>query len=209
MIVETLSGEEVRIIRNTLLKAFSQTKLSEMVFFTLGYHLDEIVADGPLEQMVFDLIRLAEARGEVKKLIAGAHKENLGNDELRKLARKYGVEITEDEDILWSEREQAAFDYFRHKYSEHRGKDYDDESLLGTLKRWKLINRRDGLYRFTEFGALLFGPRDSFSDNITTDVKVVAGERNEELNSFERALFNGASKSVNSSIVTSMERILN
>ena len=88
-----LTGEQYRELQAVLLAAFPQYgDLQRMVLFYLGENLAAVTASGNLQQVVFELISWAQARGRLKDLIQGAVNANSGNTQLRAFAARLGVE---------------------------------------------------------------------------------------------------------------------
>ena len=73
--------------RAALLSAFRDQKaLEHMVYFQLDENLNSLVDSGNLESIVSDLIKWAETRGYVERLIRASTEENPTNPELRMFA---------------------------------------------------------------------------------------------------------------------------
>lgn len=80
----TLSGSELRLLRDALLDAFrSRRDLDMMLSDQLHVHLDHITGQGSLASAVFDLIQDAQAKGYTGDLVAAAKRTNPGNPKLR------------------------------------------------------------------------------------------------------------------------------
>ncbi|MDB9303340.1 effector-associated domain EAD1-containing protein [Nodularia spumigena CS-591/12] len=89
MVIE-LEGTESKEFYNALLDAYpDQNALKKMVKFQLSENLEKIVAtEKPYDDVVFDLITWAEAKGKLKDLIIGAYEENSGNPKLKEFYQK-------------------------------------------------------------------------------------------------------------------------
>ncbi|MUG91477.1 hypothetical protein F7734_02825 [Scytonema sp. UIC 10036] len=76
-----LSGQQRKKLQEALINAFpKKSSIEQLLSFELDKNLDEIIEDSNLNDIVFNLIRIAEAQGWVKKLILAACKltpENL------------------------------------------------------------------------------------------------------------------------------------
>lgn len=78
-----LSGEQCRQIRDALLLAFpTRFALAEFTRFRLDTHLDAIADSGNLSEAVFQLVRWAESRGRMSRLIEAACAELPDNETL-------------------------------------------------------------------------------------------------------------------------------
>ncbi|MFO0756922.1 MAG: pentapeptide repeat-containing protein [Byssovorax sp.] len=81
-----MQGSDVERVCEALLSAFpSRSALAQVVRFRLDVKLDEIAGAGGLRETVFELVRLAEAKGWLLDLIAAAQKECPKSAELRAL----------------------------------------------------------------------------------------------------------------------------
>jgi hypothetical protein len=79
-----LSGTKRKRVCKALLDAFPRkTALDQVVSFGLNENLDSLVAAGPLNEQVFDLVRWAETQNRLPDLMRAARSENPGNEELR------------------------------------------------------------------------------------------------------------------------------
>lgn len=79
-----LSGHERRILRQAIISAYpSYADLEIMVGDELEENLNAITGGGNLSQVVFNLIRWAEAKGKIEVLIIAAYETNSGNPELK------------------------------------------------------------------------------------------------------------------------------
>src|SRR5947199_2295732 len=87
-----LSGPQQKQLQKALISAYPiRSALEQMVFHGLGVHLDAITAQGGLEQVVFELLRWAQAQGRLEELIRAAREQNSGNQELQRVAAQLGV----------------------------------------------------------------------------------------------------------------------
>ena len=83
-----LTGSQVKQIQDALLSAYdSREALGMMVRFELDQNLAEITGGETLTAVVFSLIAWAERTGRVGELIAGACRQNPGNEALQVLAQ--------------------------------------------------------------------------------------------------------------------------
>ena len=78
-----LTPAEVGKFQEALLSAFNRSELEQLVYLRLEVNLNEIVADGPHRQVVFDLIKWANGQGKIESLLRAAREENSGNVLLR------------------------------------------------------------------------------------------------------------------------------
>ena len=80
----------------SLLDAYDEGSLRQMVRFQLDEHLDLIAGGGNLAQVVFNLIAWAERTGRIAELIAKAQAYNPGNARLAAFARSLpGIAVVE------------------------------------------------------------------------------------------------------------------
>jgi hypothetical protein len=82
-----LTGPQVGELQAALLSAYDRQQLREMVREWLDNDLDVIAGDGALGAIVFNLIRWAERKGKLRRLIDGALEENPGNPELARFVQ--------------------------------------------------------------------------------------------------------------------------
>jgi len=78
-----LTPAEVGKFQEALLSAFNRSELEQLVYLRLEVDLNDIVADGPHRQVVFDLIKWANGQGKAETLLRAAREENSGNVLLR------------------------------------------------------------------------------------------------------------------------------
>ena len=91
-----LSGPQVQELMASLLDAYDEGSLRQMVRFQLDEHLDLIAGGGNLAQVVFNLIAWAERTGRIAELIAKAQAYNPGNARLAAFARSLpGIPVVE------------------------------------------------------------------------------------------------------------------
>jgi hypothetical protein len=78
-----LTPAEVGKFQEALLNAFNRSELEQLVYLRLGVNLNDVVADRPHRQVVFDLIKWANSQGKIESLLRAAREENPGNVLLR------------------------------------------------------------------------------------------------------------------------------
>lgn len=82
-----LSGAQLQQILNALISAYPTVgALDRMVSFGLDENLQAIAGNGSLNDVVFDLIRWAQAQGRLEELVREASEQNPGNPELQAVA---------------------------------------------------------------------------------------------------------------------------
>ena len=64
-----LNGRQIKQLNEALLSAFSQAELAKMVSLELDWELDEIAGGGDFVDIVFRLVRQAEATGQLNELL--------------------------------------------------------------------------------------------------------------------------------------------
>ena len=78
------TGPQLQELRDALISAYpTRPSLEQMVRFKLNENLHTITGDGNLDEIVFNLINWAEARGRLEELVSKAHAANSGNPQLR------------------------------------------------------------------------------------------------------------------------------
>ena len=91
-----LSGPQVQELMASLLDAYDEGSLRQMVRFQLDEHLDLIAGGGNLVQVVFSLIAWAERTGRIAELVAKAQTYNPGNARLAAFVRSVpGIAVAE------------------------------------------------------------------------------------------------------------------
>lgn len=79
-----LDGRSRKQFQDALLSAFpSEADLEQMVSFELDENLNSIATGGNYSEVVFKLIKWAQAQGKVKELLTAARSSNPGNPKLR------------------------------------------------------------------------------------------------------------------------------
>ena len=86
-----LTPAEVGKFQEALLSAFNRSELEQLVYLRLEVSLNDIVADGPHRQVVFDLIKWANSQGKIETLLRAACEENPGNVLLRRFDEAISV----------------------------------------------------------------------------------------------------------------------
>jgi hypothetical protein len=72
--------QKLQKYEKALLDAFpTWNDMERMVFYALGEHLEVVVGQGALQDVVFRLVRWAEAQGRLEELMRGAREQNPGN----------------------------------------------------------------------------------------------------------------------------------
>ena len=86
-----LSGSQCKQLQEALIDAFpDKASLERMLLFELDKNLGTIALEGNLSQIVFDLIKTAQAENWVEGLINGARRANPGNQKLKDVAELIG-----------------------------------------------------------------------------------------------------------------------
>ncbi len=87
-----LTGQQYQQLTTALLMAFpTPIKLAEMVQYRIGKNLYTIAIGDDLEEIVFKLIRTAEAEGWIAHLIIAARESNPGNPALLAFSQQFGL----------------------------------------------------------------------------------------------------------------------
>jgi formylglycine-generating enzyme required for sulfatase activity len=88
--VKELKGNKLRELEEALVSAFpTRTALERMLKHRLDEELDQIVGNSNLTDIVFELIKWAQAHGRIDELLHGAIQENPDNSELKKFSSWY------------------------------------------------------------------------------------------------------------------------
>ena len=86
-----MPGVQYQEIWRAFTTGFSKRSLEQMLKFRLDLDLDSIVAGGSMQDVVFDLLGLAEREGWTTDLIRQGYLENPRNPDLLTIYRKYGL----------------------------------------------------------------------------------------------------------------------
>ncbi|EGJ30771.1 MULTISPECIES: effector-associated domain EAD1-containing protein [Moorena] len=96
-----LTGQQYQQLTNALLDAFPlKIRLAELVEYKFSKNLDSIAMGDDLKEIVFKLIKAAQAEGWVDKLIAGARESNPGNPALFAFAQEFNIAIAMPQPLL-------------------------------------------------------------------------------------------------------------
>ncbi len=89
-----LTPSEVKQCKNALLSAFPRRgNLEQLLYFRLEVSLDQIVAPGPYDQVVTDLVIWANSQGKTELLLTAARSKNPGNSQLQQFEKETYVWI--------------------------------------------------------------------------------------------------------------------
>ena len=83
---QPLTGPQYRVLQEALLSAFSTNELRTMLKFRLDWDLNQIAGGSNDREIVSNLIRWADSRGETISLLLAARQENPGNPQLARVA---------------------------------------------------------------------------------------------------------------------------
>jgi Effector-associated domain 1/TIR domain/CHAT domain len=87
-----LTGSQKKQLREALQSAFpSRARLKQLALEELDWNLDEIVGEGSLADIVFELIGFAEAEGRLVDLVTAAIRSNPGNSKLSLFGESCGI----------------------------------------------------------------------------------------------------------------------
>jgi hypothetical protein len=86
-----MAGVQFEEVWKALYTGYSKKSLEQMLKFRLNIGLDDIVADGPMRDMAFDLLSNSEREGWTTDLIREAYQFNPRNADLLKIYSKYGL----------------------------------------------------------------------------------------------------------------------
>ena len=132
-----LSGQQRKGLQDALISAFpDKASLEQMLDHELDKNLDVIASGTNLREVVFKLIKKAEAQNWVKDLIDAAHKSNPGNLSLRAIAAFY---INEEINLEERKNSRLNIPAFGPEASEV-GADYTKLAKLLDAKNFKAAN---------------------------------------------------------------------
>lgn len=86
-----LSGEQRKILRESVLDAFNQADFEMFLSDHLDKKLGQIVAPGPFTKMVFDVIEKSQEEGWTNQLVAAAQKERSKNPMIKTLISHFNI----------------------------------------------------------------------------------------------------------------------
>src|SRR5947209_405763 len=86
-----MPGVQFEEVWKALYTGYSKKSLEQMLRIRLTIGLDDIVADGPMRDMAFDLLTNSEREGWTTDLIREAYQFNPRNPDLLKIYEKYGL----------------------------------------------------------------------------------------------------------------------
>jgi hypothetical protein len=86
-----MPGVQFEEIWKAFTTGFSRKSLEQMLRFRLNIDLDDVVADGPVRDMVFELLGLSEREGWTTDLIREGYLYNPRNSDLLRIYEKYGL----------------------------------------------------------------------------------------------------------------------
>jgi len=89
--VSTLTGKQYEQFWKALLDAYDQNRLQRMLQFRLGKRLDLITAPGTFQDVVFELVRVADMEGWTHQLLLAARESNPGNPTLLAFGQQFGL----------------------------------------------------------------------------------------------------------------------
>jgi hypothetical protein len=86
-----IPGLQMEEIRDAFVDGYNKASLKQMLRFRLDKDLEDIVADGPLKNVVFDLLDIADQEGWDVLLVREAYRANPANEALLRVYEKYGI----------------------------------------------------------------------------------------------------------------------
>ncbi len=79
-------------LEEALLSCFGDFKdLSHMILWEMNLKLEHIVAQGPMNSVVFDLVAYCKRHGRVNDLVVGAYRKRPGNADIAAFVRKHKI----------------------------------------------------------------------------------------------------------------------
>ncbi|WP_460207058.1 HEAT repeat domain-containing protein [Scytonema sp. NUACC21] len=90
---QQISGQQRKQLQDALVDAFpTKSSLEQMLSFGLNKKLAAIAGEGNLQEIVFNILKEAEAQGWIKILVHAARHSNPGNSKLQAIAQMLGSE---------------------------------------------------------------------------------------------------------------------
>src|SRR5687767_14570615 len=89
-----MRGIQMQEVRDALVSAFDQHSLTQTLKFRLDFDLFTSVAPGAMNNVVFELLRVAEMEGWEAELIEAAYQERPRNLKVRTIYEKYRLAPT-------------------------------------------------------------------------------------------------------------------
>ncbi len=126
----SLSGQQHKKLQEALIQAFpDKSSLEQMLYFGLDKNLDAIALGDSLQDIVFKLIKKAEAENWVEKLIDAAYKSNPGNQLLKAIAQRKFVRQPDQQILQFNTASVPDLEYLKklQYLADHIAK---DEKLL-------------------------------------------------------------------------------
>src|SRR5262249_7623686 len=90
-VANMMPGVQFEEIWKALYTGYSKKSLEQMLKFRLNLDLDDIVGDGQMRDMVFDLLSQSEREGWTTDLVREGYLYNPRNADLLKIYEKYGL----------------------------------------------------------------------------------------------------------------------
>ncbi|MCI0748883.1 MAG: serine protease [Verrucomicrobia subdivision 3 bacterium] len=91
-----MPGVQVEEIWKALCTGYAKNSLRQMLRCRLNIDLDDIVGDGPMKDMTFNLLDAAEREGWEVDLVREAYRYNPRNPDLMRVYQKYGFSVAAD-----------------------------------------------------------------------------------------------------------------
>ncbi len=153
-----LSGLQRQQLQEALMDGFPEkSSLKQMLSFQLDKSLDVVApVEGNLGDIVFELIRKAEAENWVENLIGAARRANPGNQKLKAVAESF-ITKTSDEEIL--ETQQPIVAPGESEYRNQQEGDTQQRVLTqGVRKNWAIVI---GINNYDNLQGLKYAQRDA------------------------------------------------
>jgi formylglycine-generating enzyme required for sulfatase activity len=121
-----LSGQQREKLKAALIHAFpNKTYLEQMLSFQLNKNLEAIAGGNNLEEITFNLIKLAESQGWIEELVHAAHKSNSGNPKLKVIVEELLTDFKVGETVIYLAEKQQKIENFVETQSTISNKRYD------------------------------------------------------------------------------------
>ncbi len=152
-----LSGSQRQQLQEALMDGFpGKSSLERMLSFELNKKLDVITSATNLSQIVFELIKKAEAENWVEDLVDAARGANSGNQRLKAVAESFRIK-TSDEEILEIQDAIVAPEEseYRNQQEVEKGKAV---LTVGVRKNWAIVI---GINNYDNLQGLKYAQRDA------------------------------------------------
>ena len=152
-----LSGSKRQQLQEALMDGFPEkSSLEQMLSFELNKKLDVITSATNLSQIVFELIKKAEAEDWVEDLVDAARGVNPGNQRLKAVAESFRIKAN-DEEILETQQPIVAPGESEYR-NQQQGEKQQSILTQGVRKNWAIVI---GINDYDNLQGLKYAQRDA------------------------------------------------